>query len=760
MTAALKSRGRALVGLTSLLALGACEFSQQPTAAVARPDALTLTMYISSETASPGDRVAISITPESIRDVGGFQGFFNYDASRLRYIGQGTLDDETIVLVNTRAADRGQLRVGAMNPRGVRGSVGPLVFEVLRAGYSLGLEFQAEEAVTAGANLRRIDDIDVMPIARRSSAVRVPSEVRRLTARDWIERVEPGAGKDIRNTVAAVPGAIVPGLVYGNVNLNSTGVQVTLSDAISTLNVSVGLNEMIIGTDLPAPGVDAVIAMNVEPTNAPGLGEPPPTDPNLPPGATATGPGDITLSDAVAILNGAVQIPHAVVNMPIPGRPAAPATNRIIVSANITTNTTWTKSNIYELQGGIQVTGGATLTIEPGTLIEGQRGSGPGVGGSALFVQRDGMIIADGTPREPIKFTCVGTGKFKGCWGGITINGNANLNEGTLTSPIIAGRAATGGCFEKQGEGSSGLYGGCNNADNSGIMRYVVIEYSGFRFTTTNELNGIAFQGVGSGTTLDYIQVHGGLDDGIEMFGGTANLKHLVITHASDDSFDWVEGWSGRAQFILIQQDSLDADKGFEADNTNTSFDAIPRALPLISNVTIIGRQTQVAAGGTPGPVPANDVEGGMHIRRGTRPVIHNAIVLGEPFGLDLDDASTCVTDATGGPIEIRGSMFLTPTGGTLADPDGSDPAGCGSEDTWLQQASFSNLFADPMLRSPWDYETPDFRPTNGSPATTGIAPPSDPFFDATATFRGAVPPANTANANVPWYSGWTRFGP
>lgn len=759
MTAAFTSRRRALLGLASLIALGACEYSNQPTVPATRPNELTLYMYVSSEVALPGDQIAVSVTPEFAGQLGGFQGFFNFDATRLRYVGQGVLSTETIVLVNTREAERGQLRFGAMNPRGLRGPVGPLVFEVLRPGYVLGLEFQAEEAVTAGARLRLIDDIDVMPIARLSSAVRVPSTVKALSARDWIERVEPGSSKDFRNTVAMVPGQIVPGLVYGNVNLNTVGQQVTLSDAIAALNVSVGLNEMIIGTDLPAPGVDAVIAMNVEPVNAPGLGEP---GDALPPGnATATDLGAITLSDAVAILNGAVAIPHPVVNMPIPGRPAAPATNRIIVSANITTNTLWTKNNIYELAGGasgILVTNGATLTIEPGTRIEGQRG-GAGTNGAALFVQRDGMIIADGTAREPITFTCVGSGKFKGCWGGLVINGNAGLNEGTLTSPVVPGRAATSGCFEKAGEGASGNYGGCNDADNSGILRYVVVEYSGFRFNATNELNGIAFQGMGSGTTIDYVQVHGGLDDGMEFFGGTVNVKHIVLTHNSDDSFDWVEGWRGNAQFILIQQDSLDGDKGFEADNTNTAFNATPRATPKISNVTIVGRMTQTAAGGTPGPDPANDVEGGMHLRRGTRPDIRNLVVIGQPFGLDLDNTETCVTDATGGPIQITGSIYLVPTGGTLADPDGSDPAGCGSEDTWLQQAGFNNLFTDPQLRSPFDYETPDFRPANGSPATNGVAPPSDPFFDASATYRGAVPAANTANANIPWYSGWTRFG-
>ena len=758
MNARFQRHARALLGLASLLALGACNFDHQPTLPAVNGEGLTLVMYVSSEVAAPGERIAISVTPEYNGELAGFQGFFNFDATRLRYVGQGTLSDETILLVNTRGADRGQLRFGAMNPQGLRGSIGPLVFQVLRPGYTQGLEFQAEEAVTAGQKLTRIAKIHVMPFARLSSAVRVPSDVQRLTATDWIERVEPGKSKDFRNTVATVPGQIVPGLVYGNVNLNTAGQQVTLSDAISTLNVSVGLNEMIINTDTPAPGVDAVIAMNVEPANSPGLGEP---NDALPPGnLTVTDLGAITLSDAVAILNGAVGIVHPIVNNAIPGRPAAPATNRIVVSTNITTNTTWTKNNIYELSGGITVTGGATLTIEPGTLIEGQRGSSPGVGGSTLFVARDGRIIADGTPREPIVLTCVGAGKFKGCWGGFVVNGNATLNEGTQTSPIVAGRAATGGCFEKSGEGNSGLYGGCNPTDSSGVIRYVRVEYAGFRFTPTNELNGLALQGVGNKTLVDYVQVTNGLDDGIEFFGGTVNVKHIVSTLNSDDGFDWVESWSGRAQFIIVQEDSLDADKGFEGDNTNTSFDALPRALPLISNVTIVGRATQVAAGGTPGPVTNNDVEGGMHIRRGTRPVIHNAIVMGEPWLLNLDDASTCVTDASGGPIEIKGSIFFAATGGTIGSGDANFPAGCGTnEQTWLQTASFNNLFVDPQLRSPFSQTTPDFRPANGSPATNGIAPPNDPFFDATATFRGAVPAANTANANIPWYAGWTRFG-
>jgi hypothetical protein len=761
MTFGLHLRPRHAAALTgALLLTTACIDNERSLAPAAAPLALSLSLDVSSLSTPVGEEIAIDITPSGVTSFGGVQGFLRFDANRLEYVGQST-GEGAIVMVNKTGAERGALRIGALDLDGVPSEIGTFVFRVKQSSYYQGLGFDVEEATTFG-NVRLIKDVDLAPT--RITGKRVPAEARHLTGPDWVSRVEPGnLGKPVS---FAVPGQIVNGLVFGDANLS--GGAVTLSDATYLINVSLGLSELIVGTDSPAR--DAVIAGNTFPGNAPGCGEAGDyTGGNLPPGWTsATNPGDITLADATNVIAGFTQpTPPQCVGTVIPGRPATPASNRIIVNTNVTGNVTWTKNNIYELSGGITVTNGATLTIEPGTLIEGQRGSGPGVGGAALFVARDGKIIADGTPLEPIVMTCVAgpTPRFKGCWGGVSILGNAVLNDGTVITTTVPGRSndpATSGtgtcpgaaptnypCREKAAEGNAGQYGGANDDDNSGILRYVRIEYAGFRFTPTNELNGLALYAVGRGTIVDYVQVHAGLDDGIEMFGGTVNLKHLVLTANSDDSYDYTEGYRGKTQFVIIQHDSLDSDKGFEMDNYVTAPDATPRATPQIWNVTMIGKADPAGTGGTAN----NNSVGGFHIRVGTRPNVFNVLAQGWAHLIDLDDASTCATDATGGPVSLREVTLQTYT--TVNNTDGSDPAGCGSEEVWFATSGWNNTAPGTTnLVNPFNVLTPDFRPTT---AIAGATPPSDGFFDTSATYRGAVPAKNVTASNIPWYSGWTR---
>ncbi len=748
-------RQRQALALTGVLFLAtACIDNERPLAPASATLALSLALDVSSASQAVGENIAVAISPDGTESFGGVQGFLRFDASRLEYVGQET-GGEAIVMVNKTDADRGRLRIGALDLDGIPSPIGTFVFKVKGAGYASAFGFDIEEATTFGS-VRLIKNVNVLPT--RVASMRVPADARHMTGMDWVKRVEPAT--DPKHVSFSVPGQIVNGLRFGDANLS--GGTVTLADATYLISVALGSSELIAGTDSPAR--DAVIAGNVFPGNAPGCGEPGDyTGGNLPPGwSSATNMGDITLADATSAIAGFTQpTPPQCVNTIIPGRPTTPVSGRIIVSSNVTTNTTWSKSSIYELQGGINVTNGATLTIEPGTRIEGQQGTGPGVGGAALFIQRDGKIIADGTPLEPIVMTCTGN-KFKGCWGGLVINGNAILNDGATITTSVPGRSNDPGtsgtgtcmggtfpCLEKQGEGSSGPYGGANDNDNSGILRYVRVEYAGFRFTPLNELNGIAFQAVGRGTTVDFVQVHAGLDDGIEMFGGTVNLKHLVLSANSDDSFDYTEGYRGNVQFVIIQHDSLDSDKGLEHDNWETNNDALPRAVPQEWNITLIGKKNPAGTGGTPG----NNSVGAMHLRRGARPTIGNVLAEGWGFVLDLDDASTCVTDATGGPIQVKGATFNNYS--RVDNNDGGDPAGCGSEDTWLATASFSNQFnTSTNLTDPYNVLTPDFRPTS---AIAGTALPADPFFDQTATYRGAVPARNVTGSNLPWYSGWTR---
>src|SRR4028119_503940 len=176
---------------------------------------------------------------------------------------------------------------------------------------------------------------------------------------------------------------------------------------------------------------------------------------------------------------------------------------------DITTNTTWTNNNIYLLNGIVYVNSGVTLTIEPGTIIKGSFANQ-----GALVIRQGGRINAAGTPTQPIVFTSEKPAGMRqpGDWGGLIICGNAPTNR--TGNPTIEG-------------GTQATYGGTNPADNSGVLQYVRIEYPGIPFLPGNEINGLTLGGVGSGTTIDHIQVTASGDDSFEWFGGTVNAKYL-----------------------------------------------------------------------------------------------------------------------------------------------------------------------------------------------------------------------------------------
>jgi hypothetical protein len=196
---------------------------------------------------------------------------------------------------------------------------------------------------------------------------------------------------------------------------------------------------------------------------------------------------------------------------------------------------------------------------------------------AALIVSRGSQLEAVGTAALPIVFTsgnAVGD-RITGDWAGVALLGNATLNNGTDTA----------GVFTDNLEGvdptdARGIYGGNNDASSCGHLEYVRIEFGGDEFSTDNELNGLTLAGCGSGTTLSHIQVHRGKDDGIEFFGGTAGMDHVVISGASDDSLDWDQGWRGNVQFLVVHQFEGIGDAGFEADNYGSMELATPRSNP------------------------------------------------------------------------------------------------------------------------------------------------------------------------------------
>ena len=357
------------------------------------------------------------------------------------------------------------------------------------------------------------------------------------------------------------------------------------------------------------------------------------------------------------------------------------------------------------------------LTIGAGTVLFGNDGDGVDL----LVVTRGSQINANGTASSPIVMTSVqdllddgranGTGG-SGQWGGVVINGRAPINDCTVNPAAIPGSA---NC-EKDGEGGSGLFGGDQPNDNSGVMRYVRIQHAGFQFSSTNELNGLALQGVGDGTTIDYLQVHNNADDGIEFFGGTVDVRHIVLTGNDDDSFDWTDGWSGDAQFLLAFQSTGRGDNGFEGDNRGSDALLTPRSNPNISNFTLIGRSND----------SSNE---GVQLRAGTDGTLINGIIAGFGSGIEYVPTAT-LSDPVVDSIAL---------GGNLSD---GDAAGL----TLFGSGANNQIFAADTLNGviPGVNEN-SVTPT--SPATLGS------FFTA-ANYAGAFAPTDTNASN--WTSGWT----
>jgi hypothetical protein len=395
----------------------------------------------------------------------------------------------------------------------------------------------------------------------------------------------------------------------------------------------------------------------------------------------------------------------------------------VVVTGSITGTESWVNTDYYVLRGAVFVEDGATLNIAAGTRIVGESGS---VG--TLIVLQGGRLNAIGTAQAPIVFTSdqpIGQ-RGRGDWGGLIINGRAPVN-------------LEGG--QGEGEGDTGVYGGTNVNDNSGVLRYVRVEFSGIEFSPDNELNGIAFQGVGRGTTVDHVQAHMSRDDAMEWFGGTADGKYLVMSNAADDSIDWTFGWSGRLQFVAVTQRGDDADNGIEADNSEFNNNALPRANPQLYNVTLCGDPDTNEGGESPRAA---------NIRRGTAFTIRNFLVTGfKTVGFQISDANTSAQVDNGTSQMGAGVAWGMPTNMHA------------SVMTYITSGRFPNVRVgvDPGLSTAAcaNHAAPNFQPSSIASLAGGqlapILPPNDGFFE-TVTFIGAVPPAPAPN----WMDGWTSF--
>jgi len=425
------------------------------------------------------------------------------------------------------------------------------------------------------------------------------------------------------------------------------------------------------------------------------------------------------------------------------------ATGTIPVRGTITTDQHWTKDKTYRLRGYVYVTNNATITIDAGTKIVSNKDSA-----GVLVIYRTAKIAAQGTAAEPIVFTSNETDKKPGDLGGVIIVGQA---KGNGNHAVIEGGV----------DPQFSVFGGTNDADNSGTLKYVRIEYAGKAVNPGDEVNGLSLYGVGSGTTIDYVQVVRGLDDAFEFFGGKVNAKHLIAYNCADDDFDLDDGYSGNIQFaISVKDPAFTDDKGttgdlsnnFEIDNVNPGngflLTRAPITSPVLSNFTAIGPNNASGTKSTYGY--------GMRWRRGAKVILANSIVMGgQQAGLVVEDTTTAVYYKNGD------SKFYNSLLSSVAAP-------FFSKGDALQQAILTNATletittttnssvllaaaSDARLGDPFNNATPNLKPLAGSPALTKAAKfdldkLNVTFFDK-VTYLGAL------DGTTDWTAQWTVWG-
>lgn len=411
----------------------------------------------------------------------------------------------------------------------------------------------------------------------------------------------------------------------------------------------------------------------------------------------------------------------------------------------------WTADKVYRLRGYVYVTNGATLTIDAGTKIVSNKDSA-----GVLVIYRGAKIMANGTADAPVVFTSAETSPKPGDLGGVILVGQAtgNGNHSVIEGGVDAAYSA---------------FGGSNDADNSGTLKYVRIEYGGKAVNPGDEVNGLSLYGVGSGTTIDYIQVIRGLDDAFEFFGGTVNCKHLIAYNCADDDFDIDDGYRGKIQYAISVKDPAftdakgttgDVSNNFEVDNVNPSngflLSRAPISYPVLSNFTAIGPNN---AAGT-----SADYGWGMRWRRGTKFVLANSIVIGsQKGGLRLQEDST-ISYYIKGSSAFYNSYLSTAAGtpGKIIDVEqGKTINGVSSYDTQfiteLTTGPYkSSLGVDVMLNDPFNNAAPGLAPKAGSPVLTGalfdFGALTDGFFDK-VTFKGAL------DGSSDWTAKWAAWG-
>ncbi len=421
------------------------------------------------------------------------------------------------------------------------------------------------------------------------------------------------------------------------------------------------------------------------------------------------------------------------------------------------------KKGTYLLKGWVYIGDGAQLTIEPGTIIKGDKDTK-----ASLIVERGGQLIAQGTASSPIVFTSEqAKGSRKpGDWGGIILCGKAANNQ---TEMQIEGGPRT-------------KHGGSDNTDNSGKLEYVRIEFAGYPFQKDKEINGLTLGSVGSGTTIDHVQVSYTNDDSYEWFGGSVNAKYLVAYHGWDDDFDTDNGFSGKVQFGLSIRNSKIADtsqsNGFESDNCADGSLVLPYTTATFSNMTFVGPKmdasfqntTDYITGGGYNPnngAALGKYQAAMQIRRNSRLNCYNSVALGWPIGLILDNQKGDTQGAaTAGSMKLQ-NIWFAGMGITGSDANKSyddvmvtgydsdskaiyDTSKKSFSSTWFAKQSGNKTYtniSDLML-------TNGYMPSATSPVLTAASFTGLDSWFTTVKYIGAF----AAGDN--WLDGWTNFDP
>ena len=391
---------------------------------------------------------------------------------------------------------------------------------------------------------------------------------------------------------------------------------------------------------------------------------------------------------------------------------------------------TWTKDKVWVLDGFVFVNEGQTLTIEAGTVIKGR--SGEGENASALVVARGGKVIAEGTASMPIIFTAEEdnlngglAADDNGKWGGLIILGRAGLNS-------TPGQSAIEGIPTTE---PRGLYGGTNDADNSGVYKYISVRHGGSLIGANNEINGVTFGGVGTGTVVEHIEVYANKDDAFEWFGGTVNCKYLIATACGDDAFDYDEGFRGNVQFGLIYQRADDGDRGGEHDGGTDPEAGTPYALPKFYNITSIGNPSSRA-------ITFRDNAGGEY---------HNSVFVNYKRGVDIEylaSGESSYKRFQAGELKLMNNTFTNIGSNadslfTITSVSGQEPADLASAIAAMVTyfpANGNTVGSIGVTRS-------NLVPTSAGGTTST---PSNAFFTNTS-YRGAF-----AVGATPWYAGWT----